>query len=273
MSEGVIGIAGPPGAGKSALLATFATLRRPNSGALEILGHDTGNSAGLRAIRARIGFLPGRFSWAATMTAAEFTGYSAYYKGMRTPDVRQVLKRLDLTEAADTPLSLLPPDVRMRAGLAATCVHEPDLVLLNEPLHGLDGGGRDLVPVLRSLAPTVVATAESAADLAPWCDRVFTLDRGRLDELPPRAAGVPAPRAAAPRASRAGSGGTEDGSRACPDGARAARPCTSPAAGGAAHDGRAAGPDRPGGRPSLRTPPPHLPPSPVLVPAGSGAGV
>src|SRR4051794_40863401 len=68
VTEGVVGFAGPPGVGKSTLLATFATLRRPNSGVLHILGHDIANAADLRAARARIGYLPARFSRAESMT-------------------------------------------------------------------------------------------------------------------------------------------------------------------------------------------------------------
>src|SRR3954447_15650956 len=84
VTEGVVGFAGPPGVGKSTLLATFATLRRPNSGVLHILGHDIANAADLRAARARIGYLPARFSRAESMTAGEFVAYAAYYKRTST---------------------------------------------------------------------------------------------------------------------------------------------------------------------------------------------
>ncbi|MFI6521854.1 ATP-binding cassette domain-containing protein [Spirillospora sp. NPDC050679] len=187
ITEGVVGLAGQPGAGKSTLLATFATLRRPHTGALEILGHDTGNSTGLRAVRARIGYLPGQFSWAENMTAGEFVRYAAYYKRVRGPQVREVLKRFDLAEAAATELALLPPDVRLRAGLAATCVHEPELVLLDDPfgeLAGQPAAAAELVPVIRTMAPAVVVAADAAGSLAGWCDRLFVLDRGRMTELP-----------------------------------------------------------------------------------------
>jgi len=134
IAGGVTGLAGPPGTGKSTLLATFATLRRPQAGALRILGRDTANCADLRAARARIGYLPGRFHWADNLTAAEFVAYAAYYKGMRGTAVRPALRRFDIADTAATELALLPPDVRLRAGLAATCVHEPELVLLDDPL-------------------------------------------------------------------------------------------------------------------------------------------
>src|SRR5690606_13543478 len=114
---------------------------------------------------------------------------------------RSMVRRLDLGEAAGTELALLPPDVRLRAGLAAACVHEPEVVLLDDPFGelcaaaepwptGAGGPGRraltaamaELVPVLRTLAPTVVVTADATETLTGWCDRLFTLARGRLTE-------------------------------------------------------------------------------------------
>ncbi|MEU6037079.1 ATP-binding cassette domain-containing protein [Actinomadura sp. NPDC047616] len=225
IAGGVTGLAGPPGTGKSTLLATFATLRRPQAGALRILGRDTGNCADLRAARARIGYLPGRFRWADNLTAAEFVAYAAYYKGMRGTAVRPALRRFDIADTAATELALLPPDVRLRAGLAATCVHEPELVLLDDPLgvasarRGVPargsssrrGGGAharagtdadvpygdpaeladladlaELMPLLHSLAPTVVITAPAPHLLTGWCDRLLALSRGRITDLPTR---------------------------------------------------------------------------------------
>ncbi|WP_312032916.1 ATP-binding cassette domain-containing protein, partial [Actinomadura latina] len=216
--EGVVGLAGPPGAGKSTLLATFATLRRPNAGLLRILGHDISNAAGLRAARAGIGYLPARFSRAESMTAGEFVAYAAYYKRTSASAARSMLRRLDLADAAGTELALLPPEVRLRAGLAAACVHEPSVVLLDEPFGELcaaaepwptgaagPGGSAltaamaELIPVLRSLAPTVVVTADATETLTGWCDRLFTLARGRLTEQPTQSAGARRGRSAADR--------------------------------------------------------------------------
>jgi len=221
IAGGVTGLAGPPGTGKSTLLATFATLRRPQAGALRILGRDIADSADLRAVRARIGYLPGRFRGAENLTAAEFVSYAAYYKGMRGADARAALRRFDIADVAATELGLLPPDVRLRAGLAATCVHEPELVLLDDPLGVASarrgagalrrralrrGGGAharaaaagpgadpadvaalaELMPLLRSLAPTVVVTAPDPQLLTGWCDRLLALSRGRITDLPAR---------------------------------------------------------------------------------------
>lgn len=184
-TAGVLGFIGPLGSGKSTLLATFATMRRPQTGALRILGHDVTKASGLRPVRARIGYLPARFRAVRGITVHEFLCYAAYYKGVPMSAVHTVLQTLDMTEIAAHELLRLPPEPRLRAGLAATCVHRPDLVLLDEPLDGIDGcTARDLVPLIRSLAPTVVITARTATAPAGMCDRVTVLSRGRLIETP-----------------------------------------------------------------------------------------
>ncbi|MDL4775685.1 MULTISPECIES: ATP-binding cassette domain-containing protein [Thermomonosporaceae] len=308
ITEGVVGLAGPPGVGKSTLLATFATLRRPHAGALEILGYNTGNASDLRAARARIGYLPGRFSWAENMTAAEFVAYAAYYKRTRASAVRSILKRLDLVEAAGIELALLPPDARLRAGLAATCVHEPDLVLLDDPLSELCGppepdasaGARgdaaamaELIPLIRSLAPTVVVTASTTDTLTGWSDRLLTLARGRLTELPTqpiaprpvRAARAARTVPAAPPRPKSGAP-PEIPAPARPDQQGLGRPGPGPGGQGAEHPGpERQGPERQGpgrrgparplpGRASLARLPAQFPRLRARrLAAGNGAGV
>ncbi len=192
IASGVVGLSGP---GRSALLETLATLRRPSTGGLELLGHDVTRRAGRRAVRPRIGLLPARFDWAAGLTARDFVAYAAYYKCTPRPAVDLILERFGLIDAAELEMDMLPRDWRLRAGLAATCVHQPDIVFLDEPLCGIDERERhDLVPLLRELAPVVVLTAPDPAELAGWCDQGWSTVRGRLVESP----GSPRPRARVP---------------------------------------------------------------------------
>ncbi|MFI0479313.1 ATP-binding cassette domain-containing protein [Actinomadura sp. 9N215] len=314
--EGVVGLAGPPGAGKSTLLATFATLRRPNAGALHILGHDITNTAELRAARAGIGYLPARFARAEHMTAGEFVEYAAYYKRTSASTARSTMRRLDLAEAAGTELALLPPDVRLRAGLAAACVHEPDVVLLDDPFgdlcaaaepwptgaagpgrHALTAAMAELIPVLRSLAPTVVITADVPETLTGWCDRLLTLARGRLTEQPTHSAaarrgrtaadrrgpdavspGAMSPNAVAPSAVAPDAAAPRDAGAMTPQGAGSTVPRKTNAA-GHRHRRRPARPSLPQ-LPRLTLPQPPWPQLPLPArprarrpPAGSATGV
>lgn len=183
ITSGVVGLAGPPSSGRSALLETLATRRRPSVGALELLGHDVTTPAGRRAVRTRLGLLPAGFGWAAGVTVREFVGYAAYFKAMPRHAVDAILERFELTDAVELEMAMLPADLRLRAGLAATCVHRPDLVFLDEPLTGIAEAERDeLIGLVRGLAPAVVVTAPDAAELTGWCDRVFSIARARLIE-------------------------------------------------------------------------------------------
>ena len=183
ITSGVVGLAGPPCSGRSALLETLATLRRPSTGGLELLGHDVTGPAGQRAVRPRLALLPDRFGWAAGVTVREHVAYAAYFKAPPKDAVEAILERFELSDAAELEMDMLPADLRLRAGLAAICVHRPDLVFLDEPFRGVGEGERDeLIGLVRGLASAVVVTATDPAELTAWCDRVFTIARGRLIE-------------------------------------------------------------------------------------------
>ncbi|MEO3786443.1 ATP-binding cassette domain-containing protein [Actinocorallia sp. B10E7] len=181
LPEGMVGIAGPDPSDRSDLLATLATLRRPHTGRLEVLGLDARARSALRRLRTRIGFLPARTRWAAGFTVHDLVSYAAYYQRRPPSSVRDVLTSLELSDVAAWPFGDLPPDLRVRAGLAAACVHRPLIAFLEEPLDLLGDAARaDLVPLLSALAPTVVVTAPEPGWLSPWCERVHLLERGRL---------------------------------------------------------------------------------------------
>lgn len=195
IAGGVIGVAGAAGTGKSTLLATFGTLRRPTTGVLEVLGADVGDRAARRSIRAWLGYLPGHRQ-DPDMTTADLIAYAGYFKRAGREAVEATIARFGLADVAGLTLTGLPSDVRFRAGIAAACVGGPRLVLIDVPMTGFDPRAwHELVPVLRGAAPTVIVTARTPDELTDWCDRVLVLARGRLNELlSPRVAAVPLPR-------------------------------------------------------------------------------
>ncbi|MCD0451372.1 ATP-binding cassette domain-containing protein [Actinocorallia sp. API 0066] len=207
LPQGAVGIVGPAGSGTSDLLATLATLRRPHTGRLEVLGHDAGARAGLRLLRSRIGFLPASSPWAASSSVRDFVSYAAYYQRRPPTSVARVLGMLDLDDVAGWPLSSLPPDLRVRAGLAAACVHEPDIAFLDHPLTGLsDTAAAELGALIAAAAPTVVVTSAETGPLTSWCDSVLVLhhcsltpaDRAPVPCPPPGPAALAAERRAVP---------------------------------------------------------------------------
>jgi ABC-type multidrug transport system ATPase subunit len=194
IAAGVVGVAGAPGVGKSTLLATFGTLRRPSSGALEVLGNDISGQTGRRIARAGLGYLPGHRQ-DPDMTAGDLIAYAGYFKRVPPGAVQAAMRRFGLTDVAGLTLTRLPDDVRLRAGIAAACVGAPRLVLLDAPMAGFDARSwTELVPLLRDAAPAVIVTARDTEDLTGWCDQVFVMARGRLNRLLPPHRPVPRPR-------------------------------------------------------------------------------
>lgn len=262
IAEGVIGVAGAAGTGKSTLLATFGTLRRPSTGVLEVLGHDVGTPAGRRRARAGLGYLPGHRQ-DPDMTTADLISYAGFFKRVPSDAVTATIRRFGLTDVAGLTLTRLPRDIRFRAGIAAACVGAPRLVLIDAPMTtGLDPRSwSELLPLLRDAAPTLLVTARTVDELDDWCDRVLILARGRLNERV-----VPAddtlPLARAPLSGDAVAAGVR------PDGAwSGARP---PPSAGAPAAPPAAPPSAPVPSSSPTSPWPSQPGP--LIPAGSGAG-
>ncbi|MCO5993996.1 ATP-binding cassette domain-containing protein [Actinoallomurus rhizosphaericola] len=195
VAYGVVGLAAPAGPARSAVLQTLATLRHASVGDLEVLGQDVTRRAGRRAVRARIGLLPARFAWTSGLSTRDFVAYASYYKCTPRRAVDAILERFGLSDAAALEMDMLPQDLRLRAGIAAACAHEPELVFLDEPLAGIgDSEREELIPLLRALAPAVVVTAADPAELSGWCDQGLSMVRGRLIEAPC----VPRPRARVP---------------------------------------------------------------------------
>jgi ABC-2 type transport system ATP-binding protein len=180
------GIAGANGSGKTVLLRLLASLDRPTSGRIAIHGYDTVRRA--RAVRDRIGYVPEEPMLYDGLTAEQYLQFVGRARGLGK-QVRQVavdtlLQVVGLEERRWRDVSAFSPGERRRLALASALVHEPDVLLLDDPLRGLDGFARlEQIEVLRELhrlGSTMVLSATRPEDLLEVCDSVAVLREGAL---------------------------------------------------------------------------------------------
>ena len=180
----VFGLLGPNGAGKSTTLKLLLNLLRPTSGRIEVLGAPPGSTAA----RARLGFLPENPSFYDHLTAEELLIYFAGLFGYRGDAARRraagLLERAGLAADARKPLRQFSKGMLQRVGLAQALVNDGELVILDEPMSGLDPIGRrevrEMILRLRDEGRTVVFSSHVLSDAEMLCSRVGILAKGRL---------------------------------------------------------------------------------------------
>ena len=192
----VTALVGPNGAGKTTLLLVLATLLVPDAGEVSVAGFDPVREPD--EVRARMGWAPDVFGLYDNLTAREYLELfgEAYRLGRARSRTRAVelLELARLTEHADRPVHTMSRGQKQRLGLTRALVHEPQVLLLDEPASGLDPRSRvELRELLRALAragTAVVVSSHLLGDLEELADRVVFVDRGatvgehQLDQLP-----------------------------------------------------------------------------------------
>jgi ABC-2 type transport system ATP-binding protein len=183
-SGGVYGLLGPNGAGKSTTLKLLIDLLRPTSGSAEVLGRP----AGAVEARQRLGFLPEHPTFYDYLSAEELLIYVAGLFGYRGAEQRQraekVLDRVGLAADRRRPIRQYSKGMVQRVGLAQAIVNDPELVILDEPMSGLDPLGRrevrEMILELRDEGRTVLFSSHILSDAEVLCSRVGILDKGKL---------------------------------------------------------------------------------------------
>lgn len=181
---GVVGLLGPNGAGKTTLFRALLGLITPTSGKIRIDGQPPTAVEWKR----RLGYLPEQPALYDQLTAREFLVYAGRLSGMGpAPAATQAaaqLDRLALATVADRPLARLSKGMRQRVGLAQALLGDPSLLLLDEPMSGLDPLGRrlvrDLIGVARTAGTTIVFSSHHLSDVELLADEVVVLAGGRL---------------------------------------------------------------------------------------------
>lgn len=181
----VFGLLGPNGAGKSTTLKILLGLVFPTSGRARVFGRQPGDITA----HARLGYLPEQPYFYDHLTAEEFLAYMANLFGLGREEQRQrvgeLLERLDLQSARDVPLRKFSKGMVQRVGIAQALLNDPELVILDEPMSGLDPVGRrqvrDLILELKRRGKTVLFSTHILSDAETLCDQVAILNRGRLE--------------------------------------------------------------------------------------------
>ncbi len=182
----IFGFIGPNGAGKSTTIRFLATLLRPTSGSGFIAGHSVVDDP--MAVRRVIGFMPDDFGVYDGMKVWEFLDFFAVAyqipRVYRKQIIGQVLELLDLTHKRDDYVNGLSKGMKQRLCLAKTLVHDPPVLILDEPASGLDPRARlemkALLTELKGMGKTILISSHILSELADFCTMIGIIERGKL---------------------------------------------------------------------------------------------
>tara|TARA_R110002072_G_scaffold66842_2_gene164330 strand:+ start:1871 stop:2794 length:924 start_codon:yes stop_codon:yes gene_type:complete len=185
IGAGITGILGPNGAGKSTLMNLVTGQLSPSKGTLTLFGEPIRNNLG---VLRRIGYVPEQDEFWDEVTGYEFVTRLAGLTGMSMREAKtrskRVIERVGLADRCHTPIGTYSRGMRQRIKLAQALVHEPDLLLLDEPLTGLDPVGRqETIELLREQADegrTIVVASHVLHEVESLTSEVILLVRGRI---------------------------------------------------------------------------------------------
>ena len=182
----LFGLIGPTGAGKTTTLRMLAGLLEPSAGLVRIHGETANHD--WRALKRQIGYMPDFFGVYEDMLVWEYLDFFGRCYGLSTARRRQVtdelLELVDLSAKRDAYVETLSRGMRQRLCLAHALVHDPSVLLLDEPASGLDPRARvemrELLRELGAMGKTIVVSSHILAELAEMCDSVGIIEQGRL---------------------------------------------------------------------------------------------
>src|ERR687891_1166666 len=187
IEPGIIGLVGANGAGKSTLLKILLGLLPATDGEARVFDLDT-KTDGAR-IRELVGYMPEHDSLPPDVSATEFVSHMARVSGLPSGAARErtadTLRHVGLYEERYRPIGGYSTGMKQRVKLAQSLVHDPDLVLLDEPTNGLDPVGRDeMLGLIRRIHTdfgiSVLVTSHLLGELERICDHVVVIDGGKL---------------------------------------------------------------------------------------------
>ena len=182
----VVGFIGANGAGKTTTMRIMVTLDLPGSGSVRIGGWDVVNFPS--AVRARIGWMPDAFGTHENMTVYEYLDFYArafgFKRAQRVGRIAEVMEFTDLAPIADRMMNKLSKGMTQRLCLGRTLLHDPEVLVLDEPAAGLDPKARvefkRLVRLLAGEGKTIFISSHILSELAEMCDTMLFIDGGTV---------------------------------------------------------------------------------------------
>lgn len=182
----IFGFIGPNGAGKTSTIKVLATLLKPTRGVAKVAGFNVAEHPD--AVRLKIGYMPDFFGVYDDLTASEYLQFfSAAYHipvSRRPALIRDVLALTDLTEKHDAPVDGLSRGMKQRLSLARVLLHDPELLLLDEPASGLDPRARiemrELLKELQAMGKTIIVSSHILHELAQFCSHIGIIEAGQM---------------------------------------------------------------------------------------------
>lgn len=182
----IFGFVGPNGAGKTTTLRILATLLRPSGGRAFIADEDVVTRP--ERVRQLIGYMPDFFGVYDDLKVSEYLDFygqaHGVKSGVRRRMIGDLLALVDLEDKADAYVDTLSRGMKQRLCLARCLIHDPTVLLLDEPASGLDPRARvemrELIKELRQMGKTVIISSHILSELSEMCTEVGIIDRGRL---------------------------------------------------------------------------------------------
>ena len=184
INQGMFGLLGPNGAGKTTLMKVLTTLTSKSEGEVKICGIPVENA---RQVRGLIGYLPQDFSMYGNMTAQEALDYLAVLSGLsraeRKKKVPQMLEKVNLGAQRKTRVKAMSGGMRRRLGIAQAIIHDPKVIVVDEPTAGLDPEERVrfrnlLCEIARERL--VILSTHIVGDIEAACEDIAVLNQGRI---------------------------------------------------------------------------------------------
>jgi len=182
--KSINGFVGPNGAGKTTTLKILATLLKPQTGTVKILGMDVKTQ--YKEIRKKIGFMPDHFSMYRKMTVFEYLDFFAAAYGLnlkqRNQTIDDVLTLTDMKKRSNSFIKGLSRGMQQRVSLARVLVNDPDILFLDEPASGLDPRARielmEILQELKNMGKTIFISSHILSELGDLCDSFTIIDCG-----------------------------------------------------------------------------------------------